>query len=68
MLTKEFFDHLLERIREIRLSGRRFYQKITDIYVLRWTTIPRPKPQLKMLIEQMKKEIAEAKKKAAEGR
>lgn len=32
ILTKEYFDHLLERIREIRLSERRFYQKITDIY------------------------------------
>ena len=32
VLTKEYFEHLLERIREIRLSERRFYQKITDIY------------------------------------
>ena len=32
VLTKKYFDHLLERIREIRLSERRFYQKITDIY------------------------------------
>ena len=32
ILTKEYFNHLLERIREIRLSERRFYQKITDIY------------------------------------
>lgn len=32
VLTREYFDHLLERIREIRLSERRFYQKITDIY------------------------------------
>ena len=32
VLTKEYFDHLLERIREIRLSERWFYQKITDIY------------------------------------
>jgi len=29
---KDFFDELLERIREIRASERRFYQKITDIY------------------------------------
>ncbi len=29
---KEYFDELLERIREIRASERRFYQKITDIY------------------------------------
>ncbi len=32
ILTTEYFDHLLEEIREIRLSERRFYQKITDIY------------------------------------
>jgi hypothetical protein len=32
ILTTEYFDRLLEQIREIRLSERRFYQKITDIY------------------------------------
>ena len=31
ILTQEFFEHLLEEIREIRLSERRFYQKVTDI-------------------------------------
>ncbi len=31
---QDYFDELLERIREIRLSERRFYQKITDIYAL----------------------------------
>jgi len=30
--SKEYFDHLLSEIREIRASERRFYQKITDIY------------------------------------
>lgn len=29
---RDYFDELLERIREIRASERRFYQKITDIY------------------------------------
>ena len=29
---KDYFDELLERIREIRASERRFYQKVTDIY------------------------------------
>ncbi|NLB09607.1 MAG: virulence RhuM family protein [Clostridiaceae bacterium] len=29
---KDYFDELLERIREIRASERRFYQKITDLY------------------------------------
>ena len=32
ILTKEYFDKLLERIHEIRLSERKFYQKVTDIY------------------------------------
>ena len=32
VLTKKYFDKLLEHIREIRISERRFYQKITDIY------------------------------------
>ena len=32
ILTTEYFDRLFEQIREIRLSERRFYQKITDIY------------------------------------
>ncbi len=30
--SKEYFDGLLEEIREIRASERKFYQKITDIY------------------------------------
>lgn len=32
ILSKRFFEELLTRIREIRLSERKFYQKITDIY------------------------------------
>lgn len=32
VLTKDYFEEQLERIREIRLSERRFYQKVTDIY------------------------------------
>lgn len=31
---KDYFEEQLERIREIRISERRFYQKITDIYAL----------------------------------
>ncbi len=31
---KDYFDELLERIREIRASERRFYQKITDLFAL----------------------------------
>ena len=32
LFGKDYFDELLERIREIRASERRFYQQITDIY------------------------------------
>ena len=32
ILTKKYFEEQLERIREIRMSERKFYQKITDIY------------------------------------
>ncbi|UOB18818.1 virulence RhuM family protein [Abyssalbus ytuae] len=33
ILGKKYFEEQLQRIREIRLSERKFYQKITDIYV-----------------------------------
>jgi len=32
MFTDEYFDRQLQQIREIRLSERKFYQKITDLY------------------------------------
>jgi hypothetical protein len=32
ILTEEYFERQLEKIREIRISERKFYQKITDIY------------------------------------
>ena len=32
ILSKRYFDELLDEIREIRLSERKFYQKVTDIY------------------------------------
>ena len=31
-ISDKYFEHQLERIREIRLSERKFYQKITDLY------------------------------------
>jgi hypothetical protein len=34
LFGKDYFDELLERVREIRARERRFYQKITDIYAL----------------------------------
>src|SRR3712207_5202736 len=33
MFTDEYFERQLQYIREIRLSERKFYQKITDLYV-----------------------------------
>ena len=32
MFTDEYFERHLQNIREIRLSERKFYQKITDLY------------------------------------
>lgn len=32
ILTDEYFEEQLQRVREIRLSERKFYQKITDLY------------------------------------
>ncbi len=34
-INKDYFEKLLEEIREIRLSERKFYQKVTDIYATR---------------------------------
>jgi hypothetical protein len=34
LFSKDYFDELLERVREIRASERRFYQKITDIFAV----------------------------------
>lgn len=33
LFGKDYFDELIERIREIRASERRFYQKVTDIFI-----------------------------------
>ena len=32
VLTEQYFEEQLQRVREIRVSVRKFYQKITDIY------------------------------------
>lgn len=37
-IGEDYFEHLLAEIREIRLSERRFYQKLTDIYATATTT------------------------------
>lgn len=42
-IGEDYFEHLLAEIREIRLSERRFYQKLTDIYAQLLTiTVTRP--------------------------
>ena len=33
MFTDEYFERQLQQIREIRLSERKFYQKVTDLYL-----------------------------------
>lgn len=43
IFSKSYFDRLLEDIREIRLSERKFYQKITDIYALSYDYDPASK-------------------------
>ena len=34
MFTDEYFERQLQNIREIRLSERKFYQKVTDLYLV----------------------------------
>jgi hypothetical protein len=46
IFSPTYFEHLLEDIREIRLSERRFYQKITDIYALSYDYDPKSKETL----------------------
>jgi hypothetical protein len=41
IFSSTYFEHLLEDIREIRLSERKFYQKITDIYALSYDYDPK---------------------------
>jgi hypothetical protein len=41
LFSKTYFENLLEDIREIRLSERKFYQKITDIYALSYDYDPK---------------------------
>jgi hypothetical protein len=43
IFSENYFEHLLEDIREIRLSERKFYQKITDIYSLSYDYDPQSK-------------------------
>jgi hypothetical protein len=43
VFSQTYFEHLLEDIREIRLSERKFYQKVTDIYALSYDYDPKSK-------------------------
>lgn len=47
--SMNYFNELQERIREIRISERFFYQKIKDIYTTILITIPKTKRQLSFL-------------------
>ncbi len=46
IFPKTYFENLLEDIREIRLSERKFYQKITDIYSLAYDYDPKSQETL----------------------
>ena len=46
IFSKTYFEHLLEDIREIRLSERKFYQKVTDIYALSYDYNPKSQDTL----------------------
>ncbi len=56
VLDEDYFEHLLAEIREIRLSERRFYQKLTDIYA---TAIDynRDAPTTKMFFKMMQNKM-----------
>ena len=55
-LDEDYFEHLLAEVREIRLSERRFYQKLTDIYA---TAIDynRDAPTTKMFFKMMQNKM-----------
>jgi hypothetical protein len=47
VLSQDYFDKQLEKIREIRLSERRFYQKITDLYATALDYDPKAKATMR---------------------
>ena len=55
-LDEDYFEHLLAEIREIRLSERRFYQKLTDIYATA-TDYNRHAPPTKMFFKMMQNKM-----------
>jgi hypothetical protein len=55
-LGEDYFEHLLAEIREIRLSERRFYQKLTDIYATA-VDYNRDAPTTQMFFKMMQNKI-----------
>ena len=55
-LGEDYFEHLLAEIREIRLSERRFYQKLTDIYATA-VDYNRDAPTTRMFFKMMQNKI-----------
>ena len=55
-LDEDYFEHLLAEIREIRLSERRFYQKLTDIYATA-VDYNRDAPTTRMFFKMMQNKI-----------
>jgi hypothetical protein len=47
IITEDYFERQLEKIREIRLSERRFYQKVTDLYATALDYDPKAKATLR---------------------
>jgi len=55
-LDEDYFEHLLAEIREIRLSERRFYQKLTDLYATA-VDYNRDAPTTKMFFKMMQNKM-----------
>jgi len=55
-LGEDYFEHLLAEIREIRLSERRFYQKLTDIYATA-VDYNRDAPTTRLFFKQMQNKM-----------
>lgn len=54
---EDYFDELLEKIREIRASERRFYQKITDIYAQGSIDYDRKAPQTQLFYQTVQNKL-----------
>ncbi len=54
---KDYFDELVEKVREIRASERRFYQKITDLYSIASTDYDPQSPITKTFFAQAQNKL-----------